>query len=149
MASLNKVLLMGNLTRDPELRYIQSGTAVLDMGLAVNRRVKQRDGSWAEEATFITVTVWGKTAENCAEYLSKGRPVFVEGRLQMDQWDDKKTGEKRSKLKVTAESVQFLGSRGGSGGGGGDDPDRSRPSPPPGRSEPAGEMELSDDDIPF
>jgi single-strand DNA-binding protein len=147
MASLNKVLLMGNLTRDPELRYIQSGTAVLELALAVNRRTKQKDGSWGDEATYVDVTVWGKTAENCAEYLSKGRPVFVEGHLQLDQWDDKKTGEKRRKLKVTGENVQFLGSRGGSGGG--SSPDRSRPSPPPGRSEPSGDMELSDDDIPF
>jgi single-strand DNA-binding protein len=149
MANLNKVLLMGNLTRDPELRYIQSGTAVLDLGLAVNRRVKQGDGSWGEEATFVDVTVWGKTAENCAEYLSKGRPVFIEGRLQLDQWEDKKTGDKRSKLKVVGENVQFLGSRGGEGGGGGGGGTaRSRPSPPPDRSQ-ADDMELSDDDIPF
>ncbi len=146
MASLNKVLLIGNLTRDPELRYIQSGTAVLDLGLAVNRRVKKSDGTWGEEAAFIDVTVWGKQAENCAEYLSKGRPVFVEGRLQFDQWEDKKTGDKRSKLKVTAESVQFLGGRGGGGGGGGKG---SRPASSAKPDQAPEEPELSDDDIPF
>jgi len=144
MATLNKVLLIGNLTRDPELRYIQSGTAVLDLGLAVNRRVKGSDGTWGDEAAFIDVTVWGKQAENCAEYLSKGRPVFVEGHLQFDQWEDKKTGDKRSKLKVTAENVQFLGGKPSGGGGGGGKPARAeRPEAP------ADETELSDDDIPF
>ncbi|MFH1731536.1 MAG: single-stranded DNA-binding protein [Planctomycetota bacterium] len=145
MANLNKVLLIGNLTRDPELRYIQSGTAVVDLGLAVNRRVKKSDGTWGDEAAFIDVTVWGKQAENCAEYLSKGRPVFVEGRLQFDQWEDKKTGEKRSKLKVTADNVQFLAGRPGGGGGG----EGGRPASAP-KPEPAAEdTELSDDDIPF
>jgi len=146
MANLNKVLLIGNLTRDPELRYIPSGTAVVDLGLAVNRRVKKSDGTWGEEAAFIDVTVWGKQAENCAEYLSKGRPIFVEGRLQFDQWEDKKTGDKRSKLKVTADNVQFLGGRPGGGGGEGGG---RKPSPAP-KPEPAAEdTELSDDDIPF
>jgi len=147
MANLNKVMLIGNLTRDPELRYIQSGTAVLDLGLAVNRRVRSGD-TWTDEAAFIDVTVWGKQAENCAEYLSKGRPVFVEGHLKFDQWEDKKTGDKRSKLRVTAENVQFLGGRpgggegGGRGGGGG-----SRSGGPPPQTQP--ETELTDDDIPF
>jgi len=147
MANLNKVLLMGNVTRDPELRYIQSGTAVLDLGLAVNRRVKSGDGAWRDEPTFVEVTVWGKTAENCAEYLSKGRPVFIEGRLTLDQWEDKKSGEKRSKLRVTAENVQFLGGGRPSGAGGGEPkpPQGERPQPPPQDAD----TELSDDDIPF
>jgi len=140
MASLNKVLLMGNVTRDPELRYISSGTAVLDLGLAVNRRVKSQDGTWTDEATFLTVTVWGKQAESCAEYLSKGRAVFVEGRLHMDQWDDKKTGEKRSRLQITAENVQFLG-----GGGGRRRAEPGADAPPPQDQD----ADLSDDDIPF
>lgn len=142
MANFNKVLLMGNITRDPELRYIQSGTAVLDLGLAVNRRVKSKDGTWGDEAAFINVTVWGKQAENCAEYLSKGRPVFVEGHLKMDQWEDKKTGDKRSKLGVTAENVQFLGGRQG-GGKGKPGADATGPEPAP------ADTDLSDDDIPF
>jgi len=142
MANLNKVLLIGNVTRDPELRYIQSGSAVLDLGLAVNRRVKLKDGTWGEEPAFINVTVWGKQAENCAEYLSKGRPVFIEGHLKMDQWEDKKTGEKRSKLGVTAENVQFLGGRPG-GGQGKPDTDAAGPEPEP------ADTDLSDDDIPF
>jgi len=135
MPSLNKVMLMGNVTRDPELRYIGSGSAVLDLGLAVNRRAKKPDGTWDEEAVFLTVTVWGKTAENCAEYLSKGRPVFVEGSLTVDEWDDKKTGEKRSKLKVTAFNVQFLGGK-----------PANAPAAAPDDAE---QGELSDDDIPF
>ena len=107
MSNLNKALLMGNLTRDPELRYTPKGTAVADLGIAVNRRVKDGD-NWTDETTFVDVTVWGKTAENVQKYLTKGRGVFIEGRLQLDQWEDKETGKKRSKLKVVAENVQFL-----------------------------------------
>ncbi len=143
MANLNKVFLMGNVTRDPELRYIPSGQAVLDLGLAVNRRVKQADDTWGDEATFIDVTVWGKQAENCAEYLSKGRPVFVEGHLRLDQWQDKKTGENRRRLRVTAQRVQFLGGRPR-----GAQAPADRPAPPE-TPPPAGDAELSDDDIPF
>lgn len=142
MPNLNKVFLMGNVTRDPELRYTQSSMAVLDLGIAVNRRIKNADGTSRDETTFVNVTVWGKTAENCAEYLSKGRPVFVEGRLKMDQWEDKKTGEKRSKLTVTGESVQFLGGR---PAGGGEHPQpRTKSEQPPSENE-----EVADDDIPF
>jgi len=146
MANLNKVLLIGNITRDPELRYIQSGTAVLDLGVAVNRRVKGSDGTWGDEAAFIDVTVWGKQAENCAEYLSKGRSVFVEGHLKFDQWEDKKTGDKRSKLRVTAENIQFLGGKPSGGGGGGG---RGQPEPAGKPEPPADDTDLSDDDIPF
>ena len=124
MANLNKVLLLGNLTRDPEVRYTPKGTAVGDLGLAVNRRVSDGNGNWSDEVTFVDVTVWGTNAENAQKYLTKGRGVFIEGRLQMDTWEDKQSGQKRSKLKVVAEVLQFLpdgkgGTPGGGGGGGG------------------------------
>ena len=118
-ASVNKVLLIGNLTRDPEVRYTPKGTAVCDLGLALNRIFQSESGERREETTFVDVTVWGKTAENAGEFLSKGRPVFVEGRLQMDSWEDRQTGQKRNKLKVVADQLQFLGSRGDSDSGGG------------------------------
>lgn len=110
MANVNKVLLIGRLTRDPELRYTPNGTAVCDFGLAVGRKWKSPDGSWKEETCFVDVTVWQKQAENCAEYLKKGREAFVEGRLVLDQWQAP-DGQKRSKLKVVALNVQFLGGR--------------------------------------
>jgi single-strand DNA-binding protein len=109
MASYNKVLLMGNLTRDPEVRYTPKGTAVATLGLAVNRVYTTDAGEQKEEVTFVDIEVWGRQAETAGEYLSKGRPVFVEGRLKLDSWDDKETGQKRSKLKVVGERVQFLG----------------------------------------
>lgn len=108
MANLNKVMLIGNLTRDPELRHTPKGSAVADLGLAVNRKVQDGNGTWKDETTFVDVTVWGASAENAHKFLTKGRGVFIEGRLQMDVWDDKATGQKRSKLKVVADSVQFL-----------------------------------------
>ncbi len=112
MASLNKVLLVGNLTHDPELRRIPSGTAVVTLRLAVNESFKSKTGEAVEKAIFLDVDVWDRQAETCQQYLSKGSPVLVEGRLQMDTWDDKETGQKRSRLKVRAERVQFLsGSR--------------------------------------
>lgn len=120
MASVNKVILIGNCTRDPEVRYTPKGTAVTDLGLAINRYYTADNGEKREETTFVDVTLWGRTAEVAGEYLSKGRPVFVEGRLQMDTWDDKNTGQKRSKLKVVGDNIQLLGGReGGSGGGNG------------------------------
>lgn len=155
MASLNKVFLIGNVARDPELRYINDGTPVMDLRLAVTRRAKTSDGSYKDDTAFIDVTVWRKAAENCAEYLSKGSSVFIEGHLRMDQWEDKKTGEKRSKLRVTAERVQFLDRRfsgGGAPGGTGAPapPATPPPSPAPGPTAPATEEPaLSDDDIPF
>lgn len=108
MANLNKVMLIGNLTRDPELRHTPKGSAVADLGLAVNRKVQDGNGNWKDETTFVDVTVWGSSAENAQKYLTKGRGVFIEGRLQMDVWDDKATGQKRSKLKVVADNLQFL-----------------------------------------
>jgi single-strand DNA-binding protein len=114
MASYNKVLLMGNLTRDPEVRYTPKGTAIANLGLAVNRVYTLESGEQKEEVTFIDIEVWGRQAETAGQYLAKGRPVFVEGRLKLDSWEDKESGQKRNKLKVVAERVQFLGApRGG------------------------------------
>jgi single-strand DNA-binding protein len=117
MAQLNKVFLMGNLTRDPELRYTPSGSAVTDLGLAVNRSWMSKDGERKEDTLFIDVTVWDRQAETCCQYLKKGRPIHVEGSLKMESWDDRTTGEKRSKIKVLADRVQFLDRRDESGGG--------------------------------
>lgn len=111
-SSINKVFLLGTLTRDPQVRFTPGGTAVCDLGLALNRRVKGRDDKWTEEATFVDVTLWGRTAEIAAEYLRKGRQAFIEGRLQLEQWDDKATGQKRSKLKVVAEELTLVGDGG-------------------------------------
>jgi single-strand DNA-binding protein len=116
MASFNRVVLVGNLTRDPELRYIPSGTAVSEIGLAVNDRVKKND-QWVDETTFVDITLWGRTAEVANEYLSKGSSVLIEGRLKFDTWE--KDGQKRSKLRVIGEKMQMLGARGEGGGGGG------------------------------
>lgn len=154
MASVNKVILMGNLTRDPELRYTPKGTAVADLGIAVNRRVSDGNGNWSDETTFVDVTVWGSTAENVQKYLSKGRGVFVEGRLQLDTWEDKQSGQKRSKLKVVGENVQFLpDGKGGSGGGGGSSrpsgSSESSPTPKGGSAAPPSDMDDEADDIPF
>jgi single-strand DNA-binding protein len=153
MASFNKVILLGNLTRDPEVRYTPKGTAVTELGMAVNRVYTAENGEKREETTFVDVTLWGRTAEIAGEYLKKGRPVFIEGRLQLDTWDDKQSGQKRSKLKVVGEGLQLLGGRpgGGSGSGGGGDEESSggsrssRPAPPP-KAAPAG---ADDDEIPF
>ena len=120
MASYNKVILLGNLTRDPQVKYTPSGTAVAEIGLAVNRYwFDKQTNSRREETTFVDVTLWGREAEVAGEYLAKGRPVLIEGRLQLDTWDDKTTGQKRSKLRVVGERMQMLGSRGDGGGGGG------------------------------
>ncbi len=111
MPNLNRVLLMGNLTRDPELKYTPKGTAIADIGLAVNRVYSTDQGERREEVTFVDVELWGRQAEIAGEYLKKGRPVFIEGRLKLDMWDDKQTGQKRSKMKVVGEMLQLLGSR--------------------------------------
>ena len=128
MASFNKVILLGNLTRDPEVRYTPKGSAVADLGIAVNRQYTLENGEKREEVTFVDVTFWGRTAEVAGEYLKKGRPVFIEGRLQLDTWDDKQSGQKRSRLKVIGETMQMLGSRGGAGRHGSRRRDRSRSS---------------------
>ena len=113
MASFNRVILVGNLTRDVEVRYTQSQTAVTEVGLAVNDRVKKQ-GEWVDETTFVDITLWGRTAEIAGEYLSKGSPVLIEGRLKLDQWEQ--DGQKRYKLRVVGEKMQMLSSRGGGGG---------------------------------
>jgi single-strand DNA-binding protein len=153
MASFNKVILLGNLTRDPEVRYTPKGTAVTELGMAVNRVYTAENGEKREETTFVDVTLWGRTAEIAGEYLKKGRPVFIEGRLQLDTWDDKQSGQKRSKLKVVGEGLQLIGSRpgGGGGGGGGDEessgaPRSSSRSAPPPKAAPSAP---DDDEIPF
>jgi single-strand DNA-binding protein len=156
MASVNKVILIGNVTRKPEIKYTPKGTAVTELGLAVNRFIPASEGGEKrEETTFIDVTLWGRQAEVACEYLDKGRPVYIEGRLQLDSWDDKETGKKRSKLRVVGENIQLLGSRDGGGGGGRggesyEDAPPSRPSGPRGGgpSRPA-PSEPEDDDIPF
>jgi single-strand DNA-binding protein len=117
MASLNKVFLVGNLTRDPELRYTPSGAAICTFGLAMNRRFVTAQGEQREETCFVDIDCWGKQGETASRYLHKGSPALVEGRLRYDQWDDRDTGKKRSRLTVSAERIQFLGSPGGSGGG--------------------------------
>ena len=117
MASLNKVLLMGNLTRDPEVRHTPKGTAVGDLAMAINMTYKAQDGTEKEEVCYVDVVVWGRQAETCRDYLTKGAPVFVEGRLQLDQWEGPE-GEKKSRMRVRADRVQFLSRRGGGGGGG-------------------------------
>ena len=109
MASYNKVILMGNVTRDPELRRLDSGTSVCDIGVAVNEVWKDKDGNQREQTTFVDVVAWARQAETCAEYLRKGSPVLIDGRLQLDEWE--KDGEKRSKLRVRADRVQFLGGK--------------------------------------
>lgn len=123
MANFNKVMLMGNLTRDPEVRYTPSGMAVADLRLAVNRRYRSPDGQEHEETCFVNVTVWAKQAETCGQYLKRGRPVFIEGRLKYDEWE--KDGQKFNRLSVVAERVQFLGD--GSGGRGGQPQDGTVP----------------------
>ena len=132
MASVNKVILIGNLTRDPEVRYTPKGTAVSDIAMAVNRVRTGDDGNRIEEVTYVDVTLWGRQAEVAGQYLAKGRSVYIEGRLQLDTWDDKATGQKRSRLRVVGENMQFLGGGqggqgGGNQGGGGAPQQQSRP----------------------
>lgn len=115
MASFNRVILVGNMTRDPELRYIPSGMAVSDIGLAVNDRRKDQNGNWTEETTFVDITLWGRNAEVAAEYARKGVQVLIEGRLKLDSWET--DGQKRSKLKVVGERLVLLGSRSSGGEG--------------------------------
>ena len=147
MASLNKVFLAGNLTRAPELRYTPGGTAVAQFGVAVNRKYKNRDGQLQEEATFVDIEVWGRQAETASEYLGKGSPVLIEGRLKLDSWESKQTGEKRSKLRVVGERVQFLGGRRDRGGES-ERPSKRMQSPSGGDMGAVDELP-PDDDVPF
>jgi single-strand DNA-binding protein len=147
MASFNKVILLGNLTRDPEVRYTPKGSAVCDLGIAVNRAYTTDSGERREEVTFVDVVLWARLAEIAGEYLKKGRPVFIEGRLQMDTWDDKQTGQKRTKLRVVGESMQLLGGRPSGAGdaaeAGAENRQTSAPPKPTARPEP------DEDEIPF
>lgn len=125
MASLNRVFLMGNLTRDPQVKFLPSQTQVAEFGIACNRKFKGQDGADREEVTFVDITAFGKTAELINQYFTKGKPIFIEGRLKYDQWDDKNGGGKRSKITVVVDNFQFIGgkddgTRGGGGGGGGE-----------------------------
>ncbi len=119
MAGFNKVILLGNLTRDPELRVTPRGTPICQFGLAVSRQYKDDTGQTREEANFFDIEAWGKQGELISKYMTKGRPIFVEGRLKYDQWEDKATGQKRSKIKIVLETFQFVGGREGGAGGGG------------------------------
>jgi len=153
MASFNKVILAGNLTRDPELRYTPKGTAIARITLAVNRTYTAEGGEKKEEVSFVDVDVWGRQAEVIAQYMKKGRPLLVEGRLKQDTWEDKNTKQKQSKLKVVLEGFSFIDSgRGGEGGGAAEAP-RSRPAQAPATA-PAPEAAEGDappegDDVPF
>lgn len=113
-ASFNKVILIGNLTRDPQVKYTTGGTAVAEIGLAVNRKwLDKQSNQWKDETTFVDCTLWGRTAEIAGQYLTKGKPVLIEGRLQLDTWDDRESGQKRSKLKVVCEELTLLGGKQG------------------------------------
>jgi single-strand DNA-binding protein len=149
--NLNRVLLIGNLTRDPEIRYMPKGTAVADIGLAINRSWKNDDGEKKEETTFVDVTLWGRQAEFAEKYLRKGRATFIEGRLHLDSWDDKQTGQKRSKLKVIGETMQLLGGRGESEGSSGPPAGQWRTAPTPRQRQIPKDPDLNaePDDIPF
>jgi len=156
MANFNKVILAGNLTRDPEVRYTPKGTAIAKLGMAINRTCKTDTGETKEEVTFVDVDAFGRTAEVISQYLKKGRPILVEGRLKLDQWDDKQTGQKRSRLGVVLENFQFLDSgrgdgSGGGGGGGGRSFSQAPPSNAPASPdtpEPEGPAP-EEDDVPF
>jgi single-strand DNA-binding protein len=161
MAHLNKVFLIGNLTRDPELRVTPKGTSICQFGLAVNRQFKDESGATRDETTFVDIEAWGKQGELVSKYLTKGSPAFVEGRLKLDQWEDKQSGQKRSRLKIVLENVQFLGRSGGAGGGAPGAPaeeseqgSEPRFTPPPARGnvarpQAAPAPENLDEDVPF
>jgi single-strand DNA-binding protein len=155
MANYNKVILAGNLTRDPELRYTPKGMAIAKIGLAINRTWKSETGESKEEVTFVDVDAFGRQAEVIGQYLKKGRPILIEGRLRYETWDDKQTNAKRSKLGVVLEAFQFLDSGRTEGGGAGDAPRAPRPAPsaapgpaPAPGPEPEG-APPEEDDVPF
>ena len=175
MSSFNKVFLMGNLTRDPQLKYLPSQTAVAEFAIACNRKFRTATGEDREEVTFVDIAAFGKTGELINQYFTKGKPIFIEGRLKFDQWEDKQGGGKRSKLTVVAENFQFIGGRDGGGGAppaGGYDAnagDQAAPRSAPSRPQPArpaaaarpvsqeppaeppfdAEQHIKEDDIPF
>src|SRR5437867_7382769 len=147
MASFNKVILLGNLTRDPEVRYTPKGSAVCDLGIAVNRVYTTDSGERREEVTFVDVVLWARLAEIAGEYLKKGRPVFIEGRLQMDTWDDKQTGQKRTRLRVVGETMQLLGGRPGGTGAASETAGENRQTSA--GAKPSARAEPDEDEIPF
>ena len=152
MANFNKVILAGNLTRDPELRYTPKGTAVAKIGLAINRKWRSETGEMKEETTFVDVDCFGKTAETIGQYLKKGRPILIEGRLRYETWEDKQSGQKRSKLGVVMESFQFIDSNRGDGGGAPSEAPRPRPaaaSPAPAPEGGEADAPPEGDDVPF
>lgn len=153
MASFNKVILMGNLTRDPELRQTQSGTSVCRFSIAVNRSYNGQDGNLREETCFIEVDSFGRTAENIGKYFSKGKPILLEGRLRQDTWDDKETGKSRSKLVVVLDRFEFVGGSSRDSGSDFDQPSTGnsykRTSPAPRGKAPERVDDLEDDDVPF
>jgi len=153
MASFNKVILLGNLTRDPEVRYTPKGSAVCDLGIAINRSYTLDSGEKREEVTYVDVVLWARLAEIAGEYLKKGRPIFIEGRLQLDTWDDKQSGQKRSKLRVIGETMQLLCGRppgaGGAAAEGAEPTKESRPSKPASPPKAGAAAEPDDDEIPF
>ena len=153
MASFNKVILLGNLTRDPEVRYTPKGSAVCDLGIAINRSYTLDSGEKREEVTYVDVVLWARLAEIAGEYLKKGRPIFIEGRLQLDTWDDKQSGQKRSKLRVIGETMQLLGGRppgaGGAAAEGAEPARESRPNKPASPPKAGAAAEPDDDEIPF
>jgi single-strand DNA-binding protein len=167
MANVNRVILIGNMTRDPQLKYLPSQTAVVDFGMAMNRKFKGANGEDREDVCFVDCSAFGKTAEVINQYCQKGKQLYIEGRLKLDQWEDKQGGGKRSKLSVVVENFQFLGGREGGGGGAPRQPsgeeDQSRPAtrppqrgsaPPPAQSQPpeppiGDEQHFNDSDIPF
>ena len=151
MANFNKVILAGNLTRDPELRYTPKGTAIAKIGLAINRKWRSESGEMKEETTFVDVDAFGKTAETIGQYLKKGRPILVEGRLRYETWDDKQTGQKRSKLGVIMDSFQFMDAGNRSDSEGGTPAPRPRPASPaaPAAEPVEGDAPHEGDDVPF
>ena len=153
MANFNKVILAGNLPRDPELRYTPKGTAIAKIGLAINRTWKTETGETKEEVTFVDVDAFGRTAEVISQYLKKGRPILMEGRLRYETWDDKQTNAKRSKLGVVLENFQFLDSGRTEAGSAAPEATRTRPAAAPNAAPPAGPEseapEPEQDDVPF
>ena len=149
MASFNKVILMGNLTRDPELRYTPKGTAVAKLGIAVSRKWRNDTGEMQEETTFVDVDAFGRQAETIGQYLKKGRPIMVEGRLRLDQWEDKNSGQKRSKLGVVLETFQFIDSGRPDDQSGGGRPSGGRVSSPSPEVQNDPDSLPADDDVPF
>ena len=170
-SSFNKVILMGNLTRDPQLKYLPTQTAVAEFGIAMNRKFKTASGEDREEVTFVDCAAFGRTGEVINQYFQKGKPIFIEGRIKYDSWEDKQGGGKRSKISVVVENFQFVGDKGGGGGGGGTggggeegEPRQSRPparpqqgrpqqnapaQPPPAEAPFGEEQHYKEDDIPF